>query len=254
MVSLQGKEQSERDSQINDLKVDIASLREEVRHISSLILGDRLESVEKNLRVNHLKVYVDRETNLIDESVSRCLNGECSNHGLCQKTFTKSIAATLNNSLVGDIGEVLERIDAELVRIEGTLAEKLGKSCAQCYGNVRDELIRHRDALNQISSPAKRGRGRDSGVDLEKISEQVLKPLASPVRLKILTSLYKGRRSFTELASETGLRGGHLIFHMNQLVKSGFIVQDGRKGDYVATEKGLSVLEKLGSLLDPYKE
>lgn len=248
MGATRGKKGPEQGPETSDLKQDIARLREEIKSFSSMILSDRMEGIERTLRLNHLKVYVDREAGLVDECASRCVNVDCSNHGSCQKSFFKSIGAALVGSSDDDIGDVIERIDDELERIEDNIKIKTGKTCVSCFGNVRDELVRHRQALNLISKPGLREYGGKRVLDLEKISELVLKPLASPVRLRILTSLYQGRRSFSELASETGLKGGHLIFHMNQLVESGFIVQDGRKGDYVITEKGFNILEKLNSL------
>jgi len=44
------------------------------------------------------------------------------------------------------------------------------------------------------------------------------------------------------------MRGGHLTFHLDQLLSAGLIAQNGRKGDYVITSRGVEVIKKLMTL------
>ena len=80
------------------------------------------------------------------------------------------------------------------------------------------------------------------------VVEEGLKPLSHPTRLLILASLRNGGGSFNKLSESTGMKGGHLIFHLDQLLSSDPIVQDGRKGNYVITSKGIEIMDKLLSL------
>ena len=43
----------------------------------------------------------------------------------------------------------------------------------------------------------------------------------------MLTSAHGGR-SFKELSESTGMKGGHLIFHLDQMLSTSTIVQDRR--------------------------
>jgi predicted transcriptional regulator len=235
-------------SQIDRLRDEVGNLREEIKYITSLLVGDRMESVANAISSKHLKLYSDREISTVEDSVSKGINQSCGNHDKCRNRFTGSLKEILGEFGSSGIDASLLKISNELDRIDSVLAEKQGTSCFTCNSHIKSELVRHRDTLKLLSPGMRPVQGAKREIDYKKITETVLKPVANPVRLQILVSLYQGRLSFSELASHTNMRGGQLIFHMNQLLKSGFIIQAGKKGDYVITEKGMEILDKLNSI------
>jgi DNA-binding transcriptional ArsR family regulator len=86
--------------------------------------------------------------------------------------------------------------------------------------------------------------GDQEAVDVSFIVENLLEPLANPVRLKILLSLYGGKKNFSKLSGEMALKGGHLIFHLKKLLDAKLVTQEDNKGDYIITAKGRGCRQK----------
>jgi predicted transcriptional regulator len=73
----------------------------------------------------------------------------------------------------------------------------------------------------------------------------LFEPLGNDSRLKILASLYEGKKSFSELSKIVDLKAGHLAFHLRKLVNAKLIAQEASKGDYIITQKGLTLVKEL---------
>jgi DNA-binding transcriptional ArsR family regulator len=86
----------------------------------------------------------------------------------------------------------------------------------------------------------------------EEICER-LAPLSHAVRLKILKDLWKGGKYYSQLERETGARGGHLQFHLNNLVQAGYVTQEKPQGKYLITGNGLIALKFSYELDKVYK-
>lgn len=78
---------------------------------------------------------------------------------------------------------------------------------------------------------------------------KLLSPLSNPIRIRILKNLAKGGKSYAELERAVGIKGGHLQFHLRNLIEAGYITQTVRKR-YVITHSGLRVLNNLAGLND----
>jgi len=82
----------------------------------------------------------------------------------------------------------------------------------------------------------------------EEIAEKI-SAVSNAVRIKILEALFKGERSYAELERITGIKGGHLQFHLKKLIKAGYAAR-GLRGDYVITAEGLGILKLIFELGD----
>ena len=82
----------------------------------------------------------------------------------------------------------------------------------------------------------------------EKEEYNLLNPLSNENRLKILKKLSKGGTYYTQLERQIGIKGGHFHFHLNKLVKSGYVIQEENKGKYLITINGLKALKFLFEL------
>ena len=78
--------------------------------------------------------------------------------------------------------------------------------------------------------------------------KDLLEPVANILRFQILKSLSAQTRTFSDLSSMTGLRGGNLLFHIKKLTDSGMILQRHERGDYVITDKGFKTLNAVSAL------
>ncbi|MEI6796636.1 MAG: winged helix-turn-helix domain-containing protein [Methanomassiliicoccales archaeon] len=84
----------------------------------------------------------------------------------------------------------------------------------------------------------------------KEIVERFLDPISNPYRMQILKLLLSQSRTFSEISSITGMKGGNLLFHLQKLVESGMVAQRFERGDYLLTDKGLNVLEALSDLYE----
>ena len=240
-------QRSKTETRLQVLINEIASLRNEVQKISESLISDRLKSVEKAIAINHLEIYAAQTEEFINETVDRCLRQECGKRVQCEERFRSSIKEALNVNTVS-LEKTFDRIYEELSRIDKALEKASGKPCETCYGELQKVLYQQKENMERISRVDKKGEEMDSGLDVQRLIGEILKPLSHPARLTILDSLYGGRTSFAELSEKTGMKGGHLIFHLGQLLEAGLMMQDGRKGDYVITSRGVEIIVKLSAL------
>ena len=87
----------------------------------------------------------------------------------------------------------------------------------------------------------------------KEIVERILDPISNQYRMQILKLLLSQSRTFSEISSITGMKGGNLLFHLQKLVESAMVAQRFERGDYLLTDKGLNVLEALSDLYEEEK-
>jgi DNA-binding transcriptional ArsR family regulator len=85
-----------------------------------------------------------------------------------------------------------------------------------------------------------------SSLDSEEVDEEeicnLLAPLSHVIRLKILKNLGKGGKNHAQLEHQVGLTGGHMQFHLNNLIQAGYVTREKPQGKYLITMKGLKAL------------
>ena len=121
------------------------------------------------------------------------------------------------------------------------LGEKIEQSLSGIEGieaHVRVPKIRLRRARKDRSS--RRGRRRDR--EIEKISPgrvaQIISPLGSEERLKILDFLKEGGKSFNDIETHTGKTGSSLTHHLTPLLDAGYVIKGEVRGTYYVTVEG----------------
>jgi len=63
--------------------------------------------------------------------------------------------------------------------------------------------------------------------------------------VRLLQVLKEGPLPFSELAARTGLRSGHLKFHLAKLVRAGYVAKLGGRAGYTITRLGADALRAL---------
>jgi DNA-binding transcriptional ArsR family regulator len=74
----------------------------------------------------------------------------------------------------------------------------------------------------------------------------MLRPLSNVLRLKILKNLSKGGKFYSQLEEAIGIKAGHLLFHIEKLIKAKYVKQEDKK--YLITLNGLKALRFLHGL------
>lgn len=235
---------------LRELREEISLLRKELQRIEASLIAERLQSVERAMAQNYIELYLDQAEEGMDETVEHILREECRKRELCKQNFKNSLIESFNAYRKEGLKEALIKLDEELIHVEAALKKSINTSCETCYRKLQKSLQKQRKNLQKIAglrSTAEELETRKQ-VDLSNLVKDVLEPIANPARLKILIAVHQGRKGFSELSEVTGMKGGHIIFHLKRLLHSGLITQNGRKGDYIITSKGEKVIKKILSI------
>jgi DNA-binding HxlR family transcriptional regulator len=235
---------------LRELKQEVGSLKAELGRIEGVILKDRLSAVEEALSQNRLMQYADLLNEEASDDIDGLLNADCEKRIKCHEYFKDQLAKSL--LIVKSCGskDALADLDARINQM-GIQAEKAkGTQCESCKTKFQKKLKREKRAFQTIVLVEKTNDGNcnQEVIDVPFIVENLLEPLSSPVRLKILISLYEGKKNFSKLSQIMELKGGHLIFHIKKLLDSELIAQEDNKGDYIITPKGADTIKKISFL------
>lgn len=132
------------------------------------------------------------------------------------------------------------------------MVEKIeSQQCRNCISNFDKKLKREKRAyqeitlVKEISNDAK---VNSQSLDIPFLVQNLFEPLGNDSRLKILVSVHEGKKSFSELSKIVDLKAGHLTFHLKKLVNAKLIAQEASKGDYIITQKGLTLIKEMLTL------
>ena len=226
---------------LKEIKEQLIKLGEEVNQLTELINEKSADELEKIIISRHLRLYADHEDELLPQKLERCLNINCVNNQICHTTFRKILEKVHSSIKTDSLQDTYNSIFDELGDIKKKLDNAIGTNCYNCYSNLEKELIHQWSNLEKISG--KEGeRNPSHSFDIENTVENILKPLSHTIRLTILVELGDGSAGFSELSEKTGTKGGHLIFHLDQLLETGLVVQNKRKSYYNLTSRGEEVL------------
>ena len=233
---------------IETLKHEMQSLRNEFHKIEDVILKDRLESVENALAQNRLLLYANQLEENMPTDFFRLMKYGCESQKKCGEMAEQAIAGNLELIKKSKIKEAFKDLDMRIENAKKFLEKSKKPECNLCYQNVLEKLKREKRTFHTIASMEKSWINKKSiKPDVSFLAES-LEPIANKKRLSILFGLKNGKKSFTELSQITGLKGGHLIFHIKKLLKVKFIAQEGKKGDYFITQSGINALERIPTI------
>ncbi len=232
-------------SVLDEVKEQVNRLTREINRLAVAIKENQTEDLEDIIISNHLKLYAEHEEELLPQTLERCLNAGCSNHQRCQATFRDYFERIFRSLETEDLQNTFNSILEELDEVRNKLEKAQETDCFDCYSSLEKELLLQWRNLEKISG--KKG-GRGPTYNVENLVNQVLKPLSHPIRLMILIELGKASLGFSDLAEKTGTKGGHLLFHLDQLLETGLVFQNRKKGDYSISSRGREVLSSLENL------
>ena len=237
---------------LNNLQSEIKCLRTEVSRVEQTVLRERLRTIEETLAKNHLRVYADQRSENLNNEINEMLKADCRNREKCLqkcKGIIESHSETLKDSSKSVISGVISDIDSRIAENQQMVEKTKGNTCEGCFNNFDKILKREKRAYKEIILVEDLNkRNREETLNIPFLINTWLAPLSSDARLKILDSVYHGKKSFSELSRDLGIKAGHLAFHLRKLMAAKLIAQEASKGDYLITERGLMLIRKMLSI------
>jgi len=246
------------DKEIEEIKKAIAQFRTETKQRLELIENE----VRKQLSSNYNRTIFDY-LNKSTLDFIKCLNCQKTEIKLACKEKMISIQQNYIDLLKnGNLSESMKALEEAVFFFSRRLEDMKGKEnvgCAECFRKEIEILQINRSFLAQLQelqSPwASKGDNHHIAKEMNpaKIVEDILNPVSQEARLKILLSIFNGKNRFADFIETTGLKGGHLLYHLNRLLEHGFIQRYASK-DYILTRKGLKTVSLLMQTYEEYDE
>jgi DNA-binding HxlR family transcriptional regulator len=241
------------DDEIGELRKELQSFRVETRQRLELIEGE----VTKQVSLNYNRAIVDylQSATLDFIDTMKCEKGEDAELRCKEKMRDiqrKYLELLKVGKLRDSLGALKEAIEVSTGMVKG-LVSSSNSICAECMRKEIDFLEINGGLLSQLTmlqepmSPSLDDRGTVGSLDPVAMEQSILDPVAHRVRLQVMLSIFKGENRFADFTAATGLKGGHLLYHLNKLLEGGLIQQYESK-DYVLTRKGLKTLVLLAQM------
>jgi DNA-binding HxlR family transcriptional regulator len=231
--------------------MEIKGLRADMNMVEETVLKERLRAVEDTLSQNHLLVYAGQRSQSLNQDIAILLKDDCQNRDKCLEHYKNTIED--NTQVIKQSGPKLAiaDLDDRIAENELMVEKTKGQQCGNCFSNFDKKLKREKRAYQEIvlvkdiNNDAK---VNSQSLDIPFLLQTLFEPLGNESRLKILAIVYEGKRSFSELSKIVDLKAGHLAFHLKKLVYAKLISQEASKGDYIITQKGLTLVKEMLTL------
>ncbi len=236
---------------IAELKMEIKALRADMNRVEETVLKERLRAVEDILSQNHLLVYAGQRSRSLNQDIATLLKENCQNRDKCLEHYKNTIEE--NTQVIKQSGPkmALADLDDKIAETELMVKKTKGQQCENCSSNFDKKLKSEKRAYQEIVLVKDVSNDKivnNQSLDIPFLLQNLFEPLGNDSRLKILASLYEGKKSFSELSKIVDLKAGHLAFHLKKLVNAKLIAQEASKGDYIMTQKGLALVKEMLNL------
>ena len=233
---------------IAELKMEIKGLRADMNRVEETVLKERLRAVEDTLSQNHLLVYAGQRSQSLNQDIALMLKEDCQNRDKCLEHYKNAIEE--NTEVIRQSGTkvALADLDDRIAENELMVEKTKSQQCQNCFSNFDKKLKREKRVYQEIVLVKDVNDDKivnNQSLDIPFLLRNLFEPLGNDSRLKILASLYEGKKSFSELSKIVDLKAGHLAFHLRKLVNAKLIAQEASKGDYIITQKGLTLVKEL---------
>jgi len=236
---------------IAELKMEIKGLRADMNRVEETVLKERLRAVEDTLSQNHLLVYAGQRSQSLNQDIALLLKEDCQNRDKCLEHYKNTIEE--NTQVIKQSGPKVALVDLDdrIAETELMVEKTKGQQCGNCFSNFDKKLKREKRAYREIvlvKDLNNDTKVNSQSLDIPFLLQNLFEPLGNDSRLKILSSVNEGKKSFSELSKIVDLKAGHLAFHLKKLVNAKLIAQEASKGDYIITQKGLTLVKEMLTL------
>ena len=233
---------------ISELRNEVKGLRADMNRVEETVLKERLRAVEDTLSQNHLLVYAGQRSQSLNQDIALLLKEDCQNRDKCLEHYKDTIEENTQVIKKSGIKVALADLDDRIAETELMVEKTKGQQCGNCFSNFDKMLKREKRACQEIvlvKDINNDTKVNNQSLDIPFLLQNLFEPLGNDSRLKILASLYEGKKSFSELSKIVDLKAGHLAFHLKKLVNAKLIAQEASKGDYIITQKGLTLIKEM---------
>ncbi len=236
---------------IAELKMEIKGLRADMNRVEETVLKERLRAIEDTLSQNHLLVYAGQRSQSLNQDIALLVKEDCQNRNKCLEHYKNTIEENTQVIKQSGIKVALADLDDRIAKTELMVEKTKGQQCGNCFSNFDKKLKREKRAYQEIvlvKDVSNDKMVNNQSLDIPFLLQNLFEPLGNDSRLKLLASVYNGKKSFSELSKIVDLKAGHLAFHLKKLVNAKLIAQESSKGDYIITQKGLALVKEMLNL------
>ncbi len=237
------------DEKLEEINNNIMFLKDLILYTST--------SLEIVAQKENMREYLTDSMPKIDKKVSKFLKyrvSSCNMKEWCAEHVEKAVSKVLHTYMNQGTQPASKKIKKYLKSANQYLEQKICDT--ECMENVVN-VYKTMDNLIENSRESTLKYHKDYNYhkklpEFKNFKEEeicnLLTPLSNVTRLQILKTLGISGKNFAELERELGIKGGHLQFHLNNLIQAEYITQEKPKGKYTISMKGIKVLRFLFEL------
>jgi DNA-binding transcriptional ArsR family regulator len=243
-LSNEEKRTSKIDKRLEEINKNITNLQDQILYMKTAFETVTLREVEKNCLAQLTVKTNENMDKFLKERPSECkIRDWCTRQ--VEKATYMVIRAFMEQGMTSAVEQVKYWVDM-VTRHYNEIDchdESCFKNAIKAFKTLEDLIENSKEVsekfIKNIYSP-KNWSGFEE-VKEEEICD-LLAPLSNVTRLKILKNLGKGGKNFAQLERLMGIKGGHLQFHLNNLIQAGYVTQEKPQGRYLITMNGLKAL------------
>jgi len=236
-------------AEMKAIKEKLSEMHNDIKKVMEYSNRLRLETALESSRQEYSNALLTHLFDDIDTGLERNMVKKCPEKKNCTSAFTAFLqknAGLIKQSKVEDtlISNNRKKLD------ELRCGAPFGTKCEQCFSEVSSLFIKQVNLMRSMRIYADNQEHKTdiSALKTKVIMSEILEPVSNNQRLEILRAVAFETKSFSAFSELTGLRGGNLLFHLQKLMDSGFILQQHERGDYMITEKGFKILQGLNEI------
>ena len=235
-------------TEIRELKKEVTGLRMDLKRFIEHANQQHVMTALTDLKQNYAGLFANDQMETAKSELSSTMVADCGMRDKCYGVFLEFLQNTSKHIKDGQVSE--EIIQSYRDQLKNMREAGPFDRCDTCFSQVYRLFEKQVDLMQSLGIYEDSSRDQESITDIpeETAVKELLEPIANVLRFQILKSLAAQTRTFSDLSSLTGLRGGNLLFHIKKLTESGMILQSHERGDYVITDKGFKTLNAVSAL------
>jgi DNA-binding HxlR family transcriptional regulator len=252
-----------------DILTRFDEIRKDVEALSDSLVNVRFDELKAAI-VEQVKAIFSEHSRMLFESELERMSefSSCPSKKECMEDLARSqqemLAAFKRDDFTGALmaAEDMEaRIGGKQTRCRDSKCSKYTleamhqvKLLVSLTDNLkfRDYIQPDTGFMRLSAGRVKRGMGNGREVDAENVSA-LMEQLSSPWRIQVLEMLAMDDLNFAEISRKSGLKTGHLQFHLRVLTQNGYIRNNKRRRLYSITRKGMTALDALQEFSEKMK-
>ena len=177
-------------------------MRAELNRLEGSILKDRVKAVEQALSQNRLMLYAKQMQDELRRRPRKNNRLSMPKPAKMHRNIQmQSPTENLNMAQEANPENALADLDSKISKIAQTAEKAKGKPCEECHQNFQKKLKRQKRAFQTIVLVEKTPDDQNNEqINIDRLVETVLEPLANSARLKIFLGIYEGKKSFSKLS------------------------------------------------------